>query len=118
MSPNQIIIIIIYFPTNYVIFVIFLKCRKISFLPVQNVAMKQVNKNSDPKFLIILYGAWWCIIPHKGKDMSLYPECVDIWDWNIDNDDWKSAFSGEDGADDGCAVSLNDRNCGFLQPFG
>ena len=40
-----------------------------------------------------------CIIPNKGKDIQgLYPECIDIWDWNLEESE--SAKFGDNGTDD------------------
>ena len=38
----------------------------------------------------------------SGKDIQgLCPECIDIWDLNLGDEESKSAESGEDGTDDG-----------------
>ena len=43
-----------------------------------------------------------CIILHKGKDIQgLCPDCIDVWDWNLGDEESKSAQSEEDGTDDG-----------------
>ena len=42
------------------------------------------------------------IIPHKGKDIQgLCAEFIDIWDWDLGDEESESAKSGENGTDDG-----------------
>ena len=38
---------------------------------------------------------------NKKKLKKVCAECIDIWDWNLGDEDSKSAKSGENGTDDG-----------------
>ena len=44
-------------------------------------------------------GASYCIQGNICK--ALCPECIDLWEGNLGDEDSKSAKSGEDGTDDG-----------------